>query len=255
MTAGRSVSLLVPVFNEEKTIGPVLDRLAALPFVEEIVVVNDGSADGSDERIQAAARRHPAIKTARHARNQGKGAAIRTGLDHVTGTHVVIQDADLEYDPAQIESLLEPFEDARVDAVFGSRFLLPNPNLYRMYLLGNKFMTVVLNLLGGGRLTDAYTCYKCMPLTHWKALDLSSRGFEIEAEITIKALMRGWRIVEKPVSYNPRRFEEGKKIRGRDAWKGVRKALACRMAGVKGCPADPAAPAARPADTEADRGA
>jgi glycosyltransferase involved in cell wall biosynthesis len=223
-------ALLVPVLNEERTLNAVLDRLLAIPRVTLLVVINDGSTDGTgdllERRIAGGEKR---IRVVTHEHNRGKGAAIRSGLSVVTTDFAVIQDADSEYEPSDLEHIFSILEAGLSPVVFGSRFLQPNPNLYRMYLLGNKLLTSVANFLGGGRLTDSYTCYKGMATRRWKRLELTSDGFEIEAEICMKILLSKWTVEEVPITYRPRSFAEGKKIRGSDALKGILKMLAVRM--------------------------
>jgi glycosyltransferase involved in cell wall biosynthesis len=224
-------ALLIPVLNEAKTLDSVLDRLLAIQRVDQCVVVNDGSRDGTAELLRRRlASGEPRMRVVTHERNRGKGAAIRSGLTAVTADFAVIQDADTEYDPADLDKIFTALESRQAPVVFGSRFLRPNPNLYRTYLLGNKVLTRVANVLGGGNLTDAYTCYKGMSVSHWNQLQLRSRGFEIEAEISMKVLRAGWRILEVPISYRPRSFAEGKKIRPRDAAKGIAEMLRVRFA-------------------------
>ncbi len=160
--------------------------------------------------------------------------AIRAGLAHATGSYVTIQDADLEYHPRQISLLMAEAEKQNQEqnkecCVFGSRFLTPNPNIYKRYLLGNKFVTLVLNVLYFSRLTDSYTCRKLLPTELLKSLHLTARGFELEAEICAKCLKRGIPIVEIPIDYQPRTIEEGKKINWRDAVKAVTMMLKVRI--------------------------
>lgn len=212
------LSILVPVFNEERTLPVIMRRIAETNPDTEIVYVDDGSADRSLELLRAHARPQDRVIAAPHG---GKGAAIRRGLQEVSGNYTVIQDADLEYDPAEIRMLLREAFDHPGSAVFGSRFLTPNPNLYKRYLLGNKVLTMLMNLLFGSRLTDSYTCYKLLPTVHFRALRLTADGFELEAEICARCIRSGIPIRELPISYHPRSIEEGKKIKLRDAWKGL----------------------------------
>lgn len=217
-----TLSLVVPVLNEEKTLDGVIDRLLAFPDVTELIVVNDGSSDRTADVLRARLDRgEPRLRVVTHERNQGKGAAIRSAIAAATSDFLMIQDADAEYDPADMVAIFHRLAAGEAPVVYGSRFLRWNPTLYRMYLIGNKVLTLVANLLGGGHLTDAYTCYKGMSVERWRRLGLTSSGFEIEAEISIKCLLLGWKILEVPIHYKPRSFAEGKKIRGRDAVKGV----------------------------------
>lgn len=223
-------SLIIPIYNEESTVEAVLNRVLAMENVREIVLVNDGSQDRTGAILDEWRGRHPAKMTVRHHEtNRGKGAAIRTGIAAVRTTFAAVQDADLEYDPADLNDIFRILAQNPESAVFGSRFLIKNPNLYWTYLMGNKVLTAFINVVAGGRLTDAYTCYKALATERWRSLDLAANGFEIEAEIVAKCLRRGIPVIETPIRYNPRTFQQGKKIRGRDAIKGMVKALECRL--------------------------
>ncbi len=184
----------------------------------QIIYVNDGSKDASEEILRKNARPTDIVL---NKENGGKGSAIRLGLEHATGTYTVIQDADLEYDPREIARLLQEAAAHPGSAVFGSRFLQKNPTRYSRFLLGNKFVTTWLNLLFNAKLTDSYTCYKLLPTDVFKSLQLTARGFELEAEISAKCLRRAIPIREVPISYMPRSIEEGKKINARDALKAL----------------------------------
>lgn len=212
------LTVLVPVYNEERTIAAIMPRIAAACPDAQIVYVDDGSTDGSLALLTAGARSQDRVIAAPHG---GKGAAIRAGLAEAQGAYTVIQDADLEYDPAQIRFLLERARSEPGCAVFGSRFLRPNPNIYRRFLLGNKVLTWWMNTLFGSRLTDSYTCYKLLPTPLFQGLHLRSNGFELEAEICARCLRRGIPVVELPVAYKPRTIEDGKKIRWTDAVQGM----------------------------------
>ena len=223
--------LLVPVMNEERTLDAVLDRLLAIKRVDQCIVINDGSRDGTADVLKRRlALGDPRLRVVTHERNRGKGAAIRSGLNAVTTDYAIVQDADTEYDPNDLDAIFTALEMRQAPVVFGSRFLRPNPNLYRTYLWGNKLLTGIANVLGGGRLTDAYTCYKAMSRERWHRLKLKSAGFEIEAEICMKCLLARWPILEIPISYRPRSFAEGKKIRPKDAVKGIVKMFRVRFA-------------------------
>jgi glycosyltransferase involved in cell wall biosynthesis len=225
-------ALLVPALNEERTLNAVIDRLLAIRRVDQLVVINDGSKDRTGELLRARlAAGESRLRVVTHEVNRGKGAAIRSGLSAVTADFAVIQDADTEYDPNDLDRIFTALESGEAPVIFGSRFLKSNPNLYRTYLMGNKLLTAVANLLAGGHLTDAYTCYKGMSTENWRKLRLVSSGFEIEAEISMKCLLAGWRVLELPISYRPRSFADGKKIRPKDAIKGILKMLQVRMAG------------------------
>lgn len=214
------VSILIPVYNEAATISAVLERVCGLSLGKEVLVVDDGSRDETGSILKGLAGRL-SFKLISHAVNSGKGAALQTGLAAAHGRVVVIQDADLEYDCAQIPALAAPVLNGSADAVFGSRFLQSNPNIYKRYLWGNKILTGFINLLCGSRLTDSYTCYKILKRDLAQSLGLVSRGFEIEAELTVKLLLSGARLIERPISYRPRSLEQGKKIGWKDGAKGL----------------------------------
>ena len=212
------LSILIPVYNEERTLATLIARVLATPFEKELVVVDDCSRDGSARILAELAARHPEIKTLRHETNQGKGAALATGLRHVTGDVVLIQDADLEYDPADYGALLKPIQDGNADVVFGSRFLggpYGRVHLYHHYL-GNRFLTTLSNLVTNLNLTDMETCYKVFTADVARRLDLRSKSFAVEPEITAKVARMKARIYEVPIRYAGRDYAAGKKIRPRD---------------------------------------
>jgi glycosyltransferase involved in cell wall biosynthesis len=212
------LTIIVPVYNEERTLEAIMPRIfAACGEFAEVIFVDDGSKDRSLEILRRLARPQDIVVT---KANGGKGDAIRAGLPQARAPHVIIQDADLEYDPAEIPLLLRAAHASPGCAVFGSRFLKPNPCLYRRFLWGNKVLSACLSILFFGRVTDSYTCYKLLPTSVMRSLNLQSNRFELEAEITAKCLKRGIRIREVPISYRPRTLQEGKKIGFRDAWKG-----------------------------------
>jgi len=221
-----SLSILVPAYNEARTLRSVMQTLNAACPDAQIIYINDGSKDGSERILEKHARPQDTVI---NKSNGGKGSAIRSGLIHAKGEYAVIQDADLEYDPIEIHLLLQKAAENPGAAVFGSRFLKPNPKIYRRFLLGNKAMTLILNVLFGSRLTDSYTCYKLLPTKAFQSLDLKSNGFELEAEICCKTLKKGIRILEIPITYHPRTIEQGKKIRFGDAVKGAMMILKLRF--------------------------
>ncbi len=213
-----ALTVLVPVYNEERTLRELMRELTtALPDAE-IVYIDDGSKDRSHQILLQEKRPQDIVLS---KENGGKGSAIRDGIKHANGTYCVIQDADLEYDPKEILTLLEEAKAHPGSIVFGSRFLQRNPNIYPLYLLGNKTLTGIVNVLFGGSLTDAYTCYKLFPTAMLRTLPLTANGFELEAELTAYPLKRGCEIRECPITYRPRSFEEGKKINWKDAVKGI----------------------------------
>lgn len=222
------LSILVPVYNEERTLETIMASIVDACPDAQIIYVDDESRDSSLAILQRKARPRDLVIPARHG---GKGSAIRTGLARAEGTYTIIQDADLEYDPHQIHLLLEEAMAHPGSAVFGSRFLQENPNIYRRFLFGNKFLTACMNVLFHSHLTDTYTCYKLMPTEVWRRLPLTASGFELEAEICALALRSGIPIREVPIHYHPRTILEGKKINWRDAVKGLRTMLRLRFAG------------------------
>ncbi|MBI2454335.1 MAG: glycosyltransferase family 2 protein [Parcubacteria group bacterium] len=221
------LSILIPAFNEEKTIADVITKVNEQIYPgwdKEIIVIDDGSTDNSKAKISAFAKASADKENLRlisHNRNQGKGAAIRTGLSAMTGEAVVVQDADLEYDPADIQLLLDTLGDRMDLVVYGSRNLNPERQGYSHYVIGSKIMDWLVNLFFGTKLTDVYTCYKLFPAKIIKKIDIESRGFELEMELTAKTLKMGYQIKEVPIHYYPRKFHEGKKIRARDGLKGI----------------------------------
>ncbi|MBN2307396.1 MAG: glycosyltransferase [Candidatus Hydrogenedentes bacterium] len=219
----HKLSILIPVFNEFPTLEGLLNRVldAPLPCAREIVVVDDCSTDGSRALLEAFAAQHTdTVRLVLLDRNRGKGHAIRTAIEHMTGDWAVIQDADLEYDPADYATLLLPVQKGLADAVFGSRFVMGRYRraMYFWHTVANKFLTLVTNLFSGLNLTDMETCYKLVRADILKNLDLRSRRFDIEPEITLKLARWGARIYEVPISYQGRTYEEGKKIGAKDAF-------------------------------------
>jgi dolichol-phosphate mannosyltransferase len=213
------LSVIMPIYNEEKTLMTILDRVQAVPIEKEIIIVDDRSVDTTGALLETI--RSDNVFIYRHQRNMGKGAAVRTALHHVTGDIVIIQDGDLEYDPADYQKLIQPITAGQTNVVYGSRVLGHGPISYRRYSWGAKFITWVGNLLYGLHLTDLYTCYKVLRKDVMVSLDLQCRGFEFCPEVTAKLCRMGQQIIELPISYHPRPFEEGKKIRWRDGLIGI----------------------------------
>jgi len=220
LRAGRQerLSIIVPVYNEARTVRAVIDRLLTieLPVPREILVVDDGSTDGTGDVLDRAAGEGLAVTVIRMPQNGGKGTAIRTGLARATGTIVAIQDADLELDPAQLATLVQPIVSGRATVVYGSRFLDGTARAPRMTIAGNRMLTAATNLLYGSAITDMETCYKIMRADIAHSLKLDASRFEIEPQITARLLRGGHHIHELPVHFAPRSKAEGKKIKWRD---------------------------------------
>ena len=211
------LSVLIPVYNEVQTIDRILDAVHAIDLPKEVICVDDASHDGTRERLAAlhAAGRIDVLRL--HDRNRGKGAAIRTALAASTGSIVIVQDADLEYDPADWPGLLAPIVDGRADAVFGSRFLGgPHRVLYFWHSVGNRVLTLFSNMLTDLNLTDMETCYKAIRVEVARSLRLTSNRFGFEPEVTARLAQRRARIYEVPISYSGRTYAEGKKIGWKD---------------------------------------
>jgi len=212
------LSVIIPVYNEKSTIEEVIDRVNEVDVEKEIIVVDDGSTDGTVEAIKK--KEHEVTKVHLSPVNFGKGAAIRVGLTYVTGDVIVIQDADAELDPQEYHLLLSKIKEG-ADVVYGSRFLKPNPNIPLITRLANKFLTLLTNILYGCRLTDMETAYKMFRADVARKLKLKCIAFEFEPEITAQFLKLGHKIVEVPISYNPRSSFEGKKITWRDGVRAI----------------------------------
>ena len=208
------LSAIIPVYNEKNTIEKILDKVLAVPLEKEVILVDDCSKDGSREILKNMNR--SGVVTVFHDVNKGKGAAIRTGLQYVTGDVVVIQDADLEYDPNEYLKLIEPIKSGQADVVYGSRFSGKTEKMSLAHYLGNKALTIATNILYGTRLTDMETCYKMVKAPIFKSLKLRANRFDFEPEITAKLLKSGKRIIEIPISYEGRHWTEGKKITWKD---------------------------------------
>ena len=219
------LSVIIPVFNEVTTIDEILKRVAAVPLAKEMIVVDDFSTDGTREMLAALASRYDNLKVVHHGRNRGKGCAIRTGLEHVSGDMVIIQDADLEYNPAEYPRLVKPIVEGRADVVYGSRFVGGEEHrvLYFWHYLGNRFLTLLSNMFTNLNLTDMETCYKVFRADIIKGIKLEQERFGFEPEITAKVARAGCRIFEVGISYSGRTYTEGKKI----GWKDGVQAIWC----------------------------
>lgn len=221
MTTRPCLSVVVPCFNEEATIATLIDQVSASPWVAEIVVVDDGSSDRSREILAGIS--DPRVTVVLHERNRGKGAALRTGFARATSEFVVVQDADLEYDPSEYGVLLEPLLDDRADVVFGSRFLSGRPHrvLYFWHSMGNRFLTLLSNMFTDLNLTDMETCYKCFRRSVIQSIEIEEDRFGFEPEITAKLARGKFRIYEVGISYSGRTYAEGKKIGWRDGVRAI----------------------------------
>lgn len=207
----------MPVFNEVRTLEEILARVQSAPFDKEIIVVDDYSTDGTVDVLKRIADQSENVRAFYHDRNRGKGAALRTGFGQVSGAIVIIQDADLEYDPREYPRMLEPILDGRADVVYGSRFLGgPHRVMFFWHYAGNQFLTLLSNILSNLNLTDMETCYKAFRKEVLKDLTLKSDRFGFEPEFTLKVARRKFRIYEVPISYSGRTYEEGKKINWKD---------------------------------------
>jgi glycosyltransferase involved in cell wall biosynthesis len=223
------VSFLVPVYNEAARVGEVLEQVDALPLDKQIIVVDDGSTDDTP-RILEAWKEKPHVVLVRQS-NQGKGAAIRAAIPHIDGEIAVIQDADGEYDPADVPALIDPIARGRADVVFGSRLSGGRPQRAYLFwhLIGNRFLSLLTNVLFNTTISDMETGYKAFRVDVLRSLDLQESDFGIEPEITAKVCKRKLRIYELPVSYYGRTYDEGKKITWRDGFKAVKVLFAVRL--------------------------
>ena len=206
------LTLVVPVYDEQATVLEVIDRLHALPFSKQIVVVDDGSTDGTAAKL--ATLDHPDVEVVRHHSNRGKGAALRTGFALARGRIVAVQDADLEYDPVDLPALMQPILDGKADVVYGSRLSGGRPQRVFLFwhLVGNRVLSLLTNVLFNTTLSDMETGYKVMRREVLDGLRLRSDDFTIEPELTAKILKGRWRVYELPIAYYGRSYDEGKKI-------------------------------------------
>jgi glycosyltransferase involved in cell wall biosynthesis len=219
------LSVLIPVYNERTTLGQIVERVLAVPLEIELLCVDDGSKDGSREILEELGKLHPQLRVLLQPRNQGKGAALRRGIQEATGDFVLIQDADLEYDPAEYPNLLGPLIQGKADVVYGSRFMGSGPHrvLYFWHSVGNWILTLLSNMLTNLNLTDMETCYKVFRREVIQAIQLEENRFGFEPEVTVKVAKRRLRVYEVGISYSGRTYEEGKKI----GWKDGFRALWC----------------------------
>jgi glycosyltransferase involved in cell wall biosynthesis len=218
------LSVVMPVYNEEKTIQEIIRRVQSVAVEMEIIIVNDGSSDGTSQALDSLAEDYDNLVLIHQSRNRGKGAALRKGFARATGEIILIQDADLEYDPRDYDQLLEPILDGRAEVVYGSRFLGgPHRVLFFWHYVGNKFLTLFSNMLNNLNLTDMEVGYKVFRRHILDRIDLKSNRFGFEPEVTAKIARLRPRIYEVPISYSGRSYEEGKKI----TWKDGVEALFC----------------------------
>jgi glycosyltransferase involved in cell wall biosynthesis len=218
----RTLSVLMPVYNEQATVLEIIEKCLAvqLPVAVDLIIVNDGSSDRTDEVLAGVDGSR--VTVINHGRNQGKGAALRTGLAAATGDLVIIQDADLEYDPSDWGALLEPVLEGRASVVYGNRFDGQSLNMSGLHRLGNRFLSLVTSVLYAKKLGDMETCYKLFDRRVLTPIHIVSNRFDFEPEITAKVLRQGYDIVEVPITYSGREFAEGKKITWRDGFSAIR---------------------------------
>ena len=218
------LSVIMPVYNEACTVEEVIRKVLQQPEVEELITVNDASRDGTGEVLRNLAKELPKMKVFEHDVNQGKGAALRTGISHATAPYVIIQDADLEYNPEEYPVLLKPILDGKADVVFGSRFIGGEAHrvLYFWHSVGNNFLTLLSNMFTNLNLTDMETCYKVFKREIIQGIRIEENRFGFEPEITSKVARLGVRIYEVAVSYSGRTYAEGKKIGWRDGLSAIR---------------------------------
>ncbi|MDP2638363.1 MAG: glycosyltransferase family 2 protein [Candidatus Levybacteria bacterium] len=216
------LSIIIPVFNEVKTVSEIFKRVKDVEISgveKQIILVNDGSSDGTSELVKSFSVNNGKVKIINHSKNQGKGAAVITGIKSAIGGHIIIQDADLEYNPKDIEKLVKPVLDGTSEVVYGTR-LKRLPSFSReertprflLHYIGNKFLSLMTSVLYGQWITDMETCYKLFPKKAVEDMRLNARGFEFEPEITAKLLKKGYKILEIPISTKPRGYDEGKKL-------------------------------------------
>lgn len=221
----RQLSVVIPVFNESATIEQVVNRVNEVSLKIELVAVDDGSTDRSLEILERLKEAGRIDRLIVHESNQGKGAALKTGFEAASGDIIIVQDADLEYDPSEYRKLLQPILDGKADVVFGSRFMGGEPHrvLYFWHYVGNRLLTILSNMATNLNLSDMETCYKCFRREVLQGLSIQERGFGVEPELTAKVARGGWSVYEVGISYSGRTYAEGKKI----GWKDGFRALWC----------------------------
>ncbi|MBU0957631.1 MAG: glycosyltransferase family 2 protein [Nanoarchaeota archaeon] len=217
------LSVIMPAYNEEASIREIIKKVQAVKIDKEIIIVDDGSTDKTREILTELSKKNKEMKVVFHKKNGGKSTAVRTGIEHATGDIIIIQDADLEYDPEDYYKLVEPIVSGKAKVVYGSRFYTKDkrPSLRNKYFWGTRTLTIMANVLYGAGITDEPTCYKVFDAKVLKSIPLKSKRFEFCPEVTAKVRKRGYKIHELPINYYPRTVEEGKKINWKDGVEAV----------------------------------